>query len=59
MTRAYRLPRKLWAGFSEGKIDLDQYQGPGGWYGVLYESRREAKQFYDDVRRVEVREVKK
>jgi hypothetical protein len=56
----YRLPKKLWGGFTMGKLDLDQYTngGDSGWYGTFYSSKREAKKHYRDVRRVEIREVK-
>lgn len=58
MKADYKLPKKLWGGFSMGKLDLDPYWHGGGWYGILYTSEREAKKHYQDVRRVEIREVK-
>lgn len=59
MNNIHKLPKTLWAGFVDGKIDLDTYQGQDGtFYGVLYTSKREAKRHYQDVRRVEIREVK-
>ena len=55
-----KLPTKLWAGFSNGRMDVEPYLGPSGsTYGVLYTSKREAERHYQDVRRVEVREVKR
>lgn len=54
-----KLPTTLWAGFSNGRMDVQPYKGPSGtFYGVLYTSKREALKHYQDVRRVEVREVK-
>jgi hypothetical protein len=55
-----KLPTRMWAGFTDGKMDtgamLDAMHGA---YGMLYPSRTAAKRMYDDVRRVEIREVKK
>lgn len=58
---SHKLPKVLWGGFSMGRLDLDPYSNgsDSGWYGTLYTSKREAKKHYEDVRRVEVREVKK
>lgn len=47
-----KLPATLWAGFCDGKIDLEPYQGPSKLYGVLYASKRAARECYQDVRRV-------
>lgn len=54
----HKLPKKLWAGFIDDRVDFDPYKGPSKMYGVLYTSKRAAKECYEDVRRVEVREVK-
>lgn len=55
----YKLPAKLWTGFIDGRIDLDFFQGAYGVeYGRLYKSRRAARANYEDVRQVEVREVR-
>lgn len=40
-------PKTYWAGFVDGKIDI--------W---LFETRKDAKLYFDDVRKVEIREVK-
>jgi hypothetical protein len=56
----YRLPIKFWAGFVGGRIDLDPYpkNGEPPRYGVLYTNYREAKKWYQDVRRVELKATK-
>lgn len=59
-------PQLFWAGFVEGKLDITETSiGFGGWdqgpthlAPVLFKTRREALQQYEDVRRVEVRIVK-
>ena len=44
LKRSFKLPKKLWAGFVSGKIDLEYFQNDdGGAYGILYTSWREAK----------------
>jgi hypothetical protein len=60
MKNDHRLPKQFWAGFTEGKIDLGYYEtGDDVPYGILYTNKRDAKTRYQDVRRVELREVKK
>jgi hypothetical protein len=52
---SFKLPKTMWAGFTEDRIDLDAYRSPGGkWYGILYTSRAQARESYHDVRRVSV-----
>ena len=53
-----RKPRKwkMWAGYLDGKIDLDWFIGHKV-YGFVYPTRALARQSYDDVRPVEVREI--
>lgn len=46
------LPATMWAGFCEGKIDLEVYTGPTKVYGVLYPTKKAALECYQDVRRV-------
>lgn len=60
MKNVHKLPKTLWGGFIDGRLDLDFYQnvGSGKKYGILYSSRRAAKECYDDVRKVEVKEAK-
>ena len=54
-----KLPATLWAGFCDGKIDLEPWQeGPTKIYGVLYPSRKAASECYQDARRVQIVEVK-
>lgn len=50
----YKLPRTFWAGFVDGRLDLDPFPGTDGYYGTLYTSKREARQRYEDVRMVSV-----
>ena len=52
------LPHSFWAGFVNGRVDLDPYQSGSGvlQYGVLYRTRQEARRCYQDVRRVNVAE---
>ena len=52
-----------WAGFcdaDENAPDLDYFASAHGgqFYGVIYSSRNEARKSYEDVRRVEVRQIK-
>lgn len=55
-----KLPAKLWAGFVDGKMDIGaMLDANWGAHGMLYETRAAAQRMYQDVRRVEVREVKK
>jgi hypothetical protein len=46
------MKRKLWVGFSDGKIHF--YQDPDYYHGVLkadlFRTRKEAKRCYQDVR---------
>ena len=59
MKNDHKLPKKFWAGFTDGRIDLGYYEtDEEPPYGVLYTSRRDAQKRYQDVRRVELREVK-
>lgn len=62
-----RYAKKFWAGFEGGKIaELSVDMGWGG-YGtgdlieapMLFTTRREARKKFQDVRRVEVRELPK
>jgi hypothetical protein len=56
-----KLPATMWAGFSDGLMYLDAFpdpQHPFEFQGALYFTRRQARRFYQDVRRVEIREVK-
>jgi hypothetical protein len=53
---------KAWAGFSDGKIDLDlciggepPHRSDDKIYGAIYRVRKDAP--YEDVRRVEIREL--
>ena len=48
---------KMWAGFMDDKPDFDLYVGSNVVYGVVYPTRKLARERYQDVRRVEVREV--
>ena len=55
------LPAILWAGFVDGKCDLtltDFSVEPPQHYGLLYATRKQARRFYKDVRRVKVKEIK-
>jgi hypothetical protein len=56
----FKLPTTFWGGFSEGRLDLDHFVSGGGKvYGVLYLTRAKARECYQDVRKVEVREAKR
>jgi len=59
LKNTYRLPKKFWAGFVDGRLDLHPYPKDDPRYGVLYTNEREAKNWYQDVRRVEIREANK
>ncbi len=55
---------KAWAGYINGRIDLDlvlggcpPHRSDDNIYGAIYKTKRDAP--YDDVRRVEIREIKK
>lgn len=51
-------PLKGWVGFIDGKPEL-AYDKLYPAYARLYKSKAEASRFYMDVRRVEIREVKR
>lgn len=54
----HKLPVKRWAGFVDGRVDLEYYRGPSGTiYGSLYKRKSDAP--YQDVRRIEIRQVRK
>lgn len=54
-----KLPTKMWAGFTDGKMDTGaMLDAMSGAYGMLYPSKRAAQRMYEDVRRVEIREIK-
>ena len=58
----HKLPKQMWAGFVCGRIDLDPYDDVGDGkpsYGRLYLKRADARRRYEDVRRVEVCEVRR
>lgn len=53
----------LWGGFSEGHLHIDKIEdGFGGHHyrlsPAIFISKREARLQYEDVRRVEIREIK-
>jgi hypothetical protein len=52
-----------WAGFVDGKVDeirgQDQYSAEFRWYPALFRTKSEAMLQYSDVRKVEIKEVKK
>lgn len=55
-----KLPVKMWAGFQDGKMDVGAVvDAMYGYHGMLYETKKSAQRMYEDVRRVEVRELKK
>jgi len=45
--------QKIWAGFCNGRIDVQDHR-----LLAIYLTKREAKYFYQDVRPVEVRQIK-
>lgn len=54
---------RAWAGFCDGKIDLDltiggspPHMSDDNIYGAIYKRKKDAP--YDDVRRVEIKEIK-
>ena len=51
---------KMWLGYTEGKPDFDLWCSVEGdvFYGAIYKIRRKARDAYEDVRPVEVRELK-
>lgn len=56
---------RFWGGFSDGKLDRQPVdRGWGGYNGELttglavYTSRALARQHYEDVRRIEIHEVR-
>ena len=60
MTKRKRVtPTYAWAGFVDGKIDLELWPDTGNdKYCRLYKTRNMALSAYDDVRRVRITEVK-
>ena len=48
---------KMWAGYANGNPDWDYFINWEKTYGVVYPTRSLARQSYDDVRPVEVREL--
>ena len=55
-----KLPTKLWAGFVDGKMDVGaMLDAMWGAHGMLYPTRAAARRMYQDVRHVEVREVRR
>lgn len=55
-----KLPTKMWAGFCNGRMDVEPFVNESGTvYGVLYTSKAAASRCYQDVRQVEFREVKR
>lgn len=51
-------PKTYWAGFVDGKMLWD-YTSDGEHMVIpLFTRRKEAKVYFDDVRKVEIREVK-
>ena len=54
-----KLPTVMWAGFTDGKMDIGAVHSVmWGDYGYLYPTKKAAQRMYEDVRRVEIREVK-
>lgn len=49
----------VWVGFTDGKPDLDALRPEGGistdGYAVLYRTRKEARRYYQDVRKMTLR----
>ena len=55
-----KLPTVMWAGFVDGKMDVAAVvDAMYGYHGFLYETKKSAQRMYEDVRRVEIREVKR
>ena len=55
-----KLPTVMWAGFTDGKMDTgNRLDVMYGAYGMLYPTKEAARRMYEDVRRVEIREVKR
>jgi len=53
--------QKIWAGFCDGRIDVletSEHYIKDHRLLAIYPTRREAKYFYQDVRPVEVRQIK-
>ena len=48
-----------WAGFIDGRPDIEVEGAADDRYAKLYRLRREARKFYQDVRRVEIRVVQR
>lgn len=51
---------KAWCGFTTNEPDLDslkRLEASRDGYGTLYATKAEARRYYQDVRRVEIREV--
>jgi hypothetical protein len=54
-----KLPTVMWAGFIDGEIDIGAvHSAMLGDFGYLYPTKKAAQRMYEDVRRVEIREVK-
>ena len=54
-----KLPTVMWAGFTDGKMDIGAVcSAMWGDYGYLYPTRRAAQNMYSDVRRVKIMEVR-
>ena len=49
---------KMWAGYIDDHIDLDYFEGTRIVYGAIYPFRWAARKSYQDVRPVEVREIR-
>ena len=50
---------RAWAGFIDGRLDIETEPRPlehYDSYGALYRTKKIAKQFYDDVRRIVIYE---
>jgi len=50
-------PVKAWGGFCDGKLNVALSYHPGEVTFAVYETRREARKHYEDVRPVEIRVV--
>lgn len=51
--------KTYWAGFVDGKVFMFSYNTGSGYTAPLFTRRKDAKLYFDDVRKVEIREVGK
>ena len=60
MTRHKRSkPIRMWGGFEHGQLSYSVFDNVWGTFPALFKTRAKATIYFEDVRRVEIREIAK